>query len=155
MDGVITGFKVLGQVMDLSMTVMAWRDAIVCTGCQDLVQLHLAVFMAFIRPTVLEKTATAAAAVIVGLVGCHVNEVFFPNHGLDRKSKVFGHWISKGFSYQLAGVLNRKLDLQILVPVGIYLESSFPDPLCIKLNDALNFKIVFNVEFFQSGPDCE
>ena len=155
MDCVPTGFKVLGQIMDLSMTVMAWRDAIVCSGCQNLVHLHLAVFMAFIRPAVLEETATATAAVVVGFVGGHVNEVFFPDHCLDYKPEVFGHRISKGFSYQLAGILNRKLDLKVFVPIGICLESSFLDPFCIELNDTDNLELVFDVEFFQSGPDCE
>ena len=111
--------------------------------------------MAFIRPTVLEKATTAATAVVIGFVGGHVNEVLFPDHGLDRISKVIGYGISKGFSYKLAGVLNRKLDLQILIPVRIYLEPSFFDPFCIELNDTDNFEIVLDFEFFQSGPDCE
>ena len=97
----------------------------------------------------------ATTAVVIGFIGCHVNEVLFPDHGLDSVSKVIGHGISKSFSYQLAWVLNRKLNLQVLVPVRIYLESSFLDPLCIKLNDTDDFKIVFYVEFFQSGPDCK
>jgi hypothetical protein len=55
----------------------------------------------------------------------------------------------------LAGVLYREFDFQVLVPVGIDFQLSFPDPLGIKLDDTLYFKVVLNLEFFQSGPDCE
>jgi hypothetical protein len=55
----------------------------------------------------------------------------------------------------LAGVLNRKFNFKILVPVGTDLEFSLSDPLGIILNDASDFKLVLNVEFFQSGPDCK
>jgi hypothetical protein len=45
--------------------------------------------------------------------------------------------------------------LKILVPVGIDFEFSLPDPLGIILNDAFDFKLMLDVEFFQSGPDCK
>ena len=141
--------------MDLRMAVMAGGDAIVRTSCQNLVQLHFAVFMTRLGKARLQVSAATAAAVIVGFIGVHIHKIFFPDHGLDHKTEVICYWVTKGFSYQLAGVLDRKFDLQVLVPIGIYLKLSFPDPLCIKLNDALNFKVVGNVEFFQSGPDCK
>jgi len=103
----------------------------------------------------LKVSATATAAVVVRHVGSHINEIFLPDYRLDRKSEVFGHWITKGFSHQLAGVLNREFYLQVLVPVGIYLELSFPDPFCIELNDAYYLEVMLNVEFFQSTLDCE
>jgi hypothetical protein len=55
----------------------------------------------------------------------------------------------------LAGILNRKFNFKILVPIGIDLEFSLSDPLGIILNDASDFKLVLDVEFFQSGPDCK
>ena len=49
----------------------------------------------------------------------------------------------------------RKFNFQVLVPVGIDLELAFLDPLGIILNDTFDLKIVIDVEFFQSGPDCK
>ena len=141
--------------MDLCMAVMARCDTVVRACCQDLVELHLAIFMPCLRPPILEKTATTAATVIVGFVRGHIDKIFFAHNGFYRVSQVIRHRITEGFSHQLAWILDRKLDFEVLVPVGIYLESPFPDPFGIKLDDADDFKIVLDVEFFQSGPDCE
>jgi len=103
----------------------------------------------------LEKSAAAATAVIVGAVGGHVDEVFLTNDFFHHIPEVFGYGITKGFSNKLARILNGKLYLQVLVPVGIDLQFSFTNPLGVILNDAFDFKVVRNVEFFQSGPDCE
>ena len=107
------------------------------------------------RHSGLEKTAAAAAAVIVGFVGRHVDKILFAHNGFNHESQIIGNRIAKCFTHELAGILNREFHLQVLVPVGIDLQLSFPDPLGIILNDAFDFKIVGNVEFFQSGPDCE
>jgi len=55
----------------------------------------------------------------------------------------------------LAGVLDRELDLEVLVPVGVDLELALANPLGIEMDDADNFELVGDVELFQSGPDCE
>ena len=83
----------------------------------------------------------------------HVDEVFFTDDGLDHVAQVFGNGVAETLANDLAGVLYGKLDLQILVPVGIDFESSFPDPFCVVFVDIFYFKIVFEVEFVQSGPD--
>ena len=85
----------------------------------------------------------------------HFDEIFFSHHRLHRIPKVFGHRVPKGLAHQLAGVLNREFDFEVLVPVGIDLQLSFPDPLGIILNDTLDLKVVLDVEFFQSEPDCK
>ena len=85
----------------------------------------------------------------------HFDEIFFSHNRLHRVPQIFGHRIPKGLSHQLAGVLNREFDFQVLVPVGIDLQLSFPDPLGIILNDTLDLKVVLDVEFFQSEPDCK
>jgi hypothetical protein len=85
----------------------------------------------------------------------HFDKIFFTHHRFHRVSEIFGHRIPKSFANQLAGVLYRKFDLQIFVPIGIDLQLSFPDPLGIKLNDTLNLEVVLNLEFFQSDPDCK
>jgi hypothetical protein len=85
----------------------------------------------------------------------HFYKVFFTHHRFNRVPKVFGHGISKGLAYELAGVLYRKFDFQIFVPVGIDFQLSFFNPLGIILDDASDLKFLLNIEFFQSGPDCK
>jgi hypothetical protein len=85
----------------------------------------------------------------------HFNKIFFSHNRLHRVPQIFGHRIPIGLAHQLAGVLYREFDFQVLVPIGIDFQLSFPDPLGIKLDDTLYFKVVLNLEFFQSEPDCE
>ena len=101
----------------------------------------------------LEEPATATAAVVVGTVGLHVDEVFFADDGFDYVAQILGNGVAETLANDLAGVLYGKLDLQILVPVGIDFESSFPDPFGVVFVDIFYFKIVLEVEFVQSGPD--
>jgi hypothetical protein len=89
------------------------------------------------------------------VVGKHINKIFLTHDGFYNKPQILCHGITKAFSNQLARVLNCKLDFQVLVPVGIYLQFSFAYPLSVILNNALDFKIVRNAEFFQSRPDCK
>ena len=55
----------------------------------------------------------------------------------------------------MARILDSELDLTFLVPVRGGFELAFSDPLGVKLNYAFNFKIVRDVEFFQSCQDCK
>jgi hypothetical protein len=55
----------------------------------------------------------------------------------------------------LTGILNRELDLAFLVPVRGGFQFALFDPLGIKLNNTFNFKVVRDVEFFQSCQDCK
>jgi hypothetical protein len=155
MHRVVIGLVMLGKVMHLGVAVMAGGDAIIGAGFQNLIQFQPAVFMTCLGVTGLQVPAAAAAAIIVGPVGIHINEIFFSDNTFHDKPEIFGHGITKALSYQLAGVLNGKFYLEILIPIGIYFQLSFPDPLGVKLNNALDFKFVLDVEFFQSGPDCK
>jgi hypothetical protein len=85
----------------------------------------------------------------------HIDKILFTHHRFHRVPQVFGHRIPKTLADKLAGILNCEFDFQILVPVGIDLQLSFPDPLGIILDDTLYFKVVLNLEFFQSDPDCK
>jgi hypothetical protein len=49
--------------------------------------------------------------------------------------------------------LKCEFDFQILVPVGAGFQLSFPDPFGIVFIDVFYFKVVLDIEFFQSGPD--
>ena len=137
------------------MAVVTGCNAVVRLCCQNLVCFEFPVSPAFFSISCLEKAAAAAAAIIVRSVGIHFDEIFFSHHRPHRVPKIFGHRIPKGLAHQLAGVLNREFDFEVLVPVGIDLQLSFPDPLRIILNDTLDLKLVLDLEFFQSEPDCK
>jgi hypothetical protein len=83
----------------------------------------------------------------------HVDEVLLAHHGFDHKAQIFGNRIAKALADDLAGILDGELDLQVFVPVGIDLEFALADPFGIIFVNAFDFKIVLEVEFFQSGPD--
>ena len=85
----------------------------------------------------------------------HIDIVFCAYHGFDNKPKVLGDRVSQGLSHDLTGILHSKLDFQILVPIGVYLQLPFPDPFGVVFDDAFDFKVMLNVEFCQSDPDCE
>jgi len=155
MNGLPCVIALVGQIVNLGMTVVTGRNAIGRLCCQNLVRLEFPVAAPLFRISRLEEPAAAAAAIVVRPVGIHFDEIFFAHHRLHRVPQIFGHRIPKGFADQLTGVLYGKFDFKILVPVGIDLQLSFFDPLGIILDDALDFKIVFDVEFFQSGPDCK
>jgi hypothetical protein len=150
--GVIAAI-VFAQFMDLGVTVVAPGNTVVCACGFDLVVLDFTVLQAFLLEPGLQESAAAAAAVVVGAVGLHVDEVFFAYHGFDHKPQVFGNGIPIAFPNDLAGVLHREFDLQVLVPVGVDFEFALTDPLGIVLINIFDFKVVFQVEFFQSGPD--
>lgn len=153
MNNIVMSAVMLAEFMDLCMTVMASGDTVSGSGGLNLLVLQSAVLQPLVLEPGLQETAPAAAAIIVGAVGLHVDEVFLADHGFDYKPEILGDRIPKSFTNNLTGILNRELDLQILVPVGIDLQFAFPDPFGIVFVDVFDFKIVFQVEFFQSGPD--
>jgi hypothetical protein len=69
------------------------------------------------------------------------------------RTQILGDRIPIALAHDLTGVLHRKLNFQILVPVGIDLELSLADPFGIVFIDVLDDKIVLDVEFFQSCQD--
>jgi hypothetical protein len=143
----------LAELMDLSMAVVAACDAVVGARGFNLLIFKPAVFQALLLESGLQKTATPAATIIVGAVGLHVDKIFFAHHRLDHKTEIFGNGITVTLANDLARILNRKLDFQVLVPIGIDLELALPNPFGIVLIDVFNFKIMLKIEFFQSGPD--
>jgi hypothetical protein len=137
------------------MAVVTWCNAVSSFCRQNLVGFKLAIATPLLRISRLEKSAAATAAVIVRPVRMHVDKILFAHHRFNRISQVFGHRISEGFADKLTGILHRKLNFEVLVPVGIDFQLSFFDPLGIILNDAPDLKLVLNIKFFQSGPDCK
>ena len=125
----ITALKMLAEIMNLGVAVVARCDAIRGAGRHDLIELDLAEGAPLLGQSILQKAAAPAAAIIVGAVGGHIDKIFLTYHGLDHKSHVFGHRIAKGLATQLAGILAGKFDLTVLVPFGADLQLAFPDPL--------------------------
>lgn len=149
----VSAAVVLAQFVDLGMAVVAGGNAVVRAGGLDLLVFEAAVLQALLLEAGLEETTAPAAAEIVGFVGGHIDEIFFTDDRFDHKPQIVGHRITVALADDLAGILDGKLDLAVLVPVGIDLEFAFPDPLGVILINAFDLKIVFEVELFQSCQD--
>ena len=151
-DGIIAAIM-LTELMNLSMTIMAAGDTVIRPGRLYLFVLQPAEFQTLFFLAGLEETAAAAATIIVGPVGYHINKVFFADDRFDHESQIFGNGVAKRLTHDLARVLHGKFNFQILVPVGIDFESSFPDPFGIVFINILDDKVVLDVELFQSCQD--
>ncbi len=146
---------VVTQFMNLCMAVMTTGNYVISACGFDLLVFHPSVFEAFFLESRLEETTAAAAAIIVRFVRGHVDEVFFTHDLFDGITEPFGYWVSETFPHDLARVLNRELDLEILVPVGTWFQLAFLDPFWVIFVDILYVEVMIDVEFVQSGPDCE
>ena len=151
-DGIVAPIM-FTQFMNLCMAIVASRDAVIGSGSLDLLIFQFAVSQALFLVTGLEKAAATATTVIVGPVGYHVHEIFFSHHGFNDIAQIFGNEVAIAFADDLTGVLNRKFDFEILVPVGVDFQFSFPDPFCVVLINVFDDKIMLDVEFFQSCQD--
>ena len=109
----------LTEFMNLGMAVMAAGDTVIRTGRLYLLVLQPAEFQTLFFHTGLQKTAAAAAAIVVGPVGDHIDKIFFADDRLDHVSQIFGNRIPKSLAHDLTGVLDGKFNFEVLVPVGI------------------------------------
>ncbi len=141
------------EVVHLGMTVVAAGNTIICTGFYYLIVFYFAVSTAFFSETRLQETTATTTTVVVGFIRSHFDEIFFTDNRFDDISQVISNYITFAFTDNLAGILNRELDFSVFVPVGIYFQPSFPDPLCVVGIDGSNFKFMVDIEFFQSSPD--
>ena len=101
----------------------------------------------------MQKASTTTAAVVVGLIRCHLNKVLFTNDRFDNKAQIVCNYVTFTLTNNLTRVLYGELNLAVLVPIGIDLESAFTYPLCVVGVDRSNFEFVIDIEFFQSSPD--
>jgi hypothetical protein len=153
MNHAIVAAIMVAEFMDLGMAVVAAGDAVVCAGGLNLLIFDFPVRQAFFFKSGLEESAAAAAAKVVGAVGLHIDKVLFSDNGFHHKPQVIGNGVSIAFSDNLTGILNRKFNFQVFVPVGVYLKFAFTNPFGIVLVNIFYFKVLFQVKFFQSGPD--
>jgi len=117
MDGLPCVIIYFCHVMYLGMAVMTGSDAIGCFGGKNLVGLGLAISPTLLLESGLQESAAAATAKIVGFIGHHINEIFFPYDSLDNISQIVCNRVAKRFSNQLAGVLNGKFYFTVFVPI--------------------------------------
>jgi len=152
-DDAVVSAVVFAQLMNLRVAVVAAGDAVVGVGGLNLFIFKTSVFEPLLFITGLQEAAAVAAAVVVGAVGGHVDEVFFSDDALDDKAQVFRNRIAVALADDLTGILYRELDFQVFVPVGIDLELALPDPFGVILVDVFDDNVVLDVEFFQSCQD--
>jgi hypothetical protein len=151
-DGIIAAVM-LTELMNLGMAIMAAGDTVIRTGFLYLLVLQPSECQTLFFHAGLQKTAAAAAAIIVGPVGDHIDKIFFSDDRFDHESQIIGNGFAKSLAHDLTGVLDGKFNLEVLVPIGVDLELSFPDPLGIVFIDVLDDKVMLDVEFFQSCQD--
>jgi hypothetical protein len=118
MNRVVPAFKMLTQIMDLSMTVMARCNAVPGSGLLDLLELEAAVMSAFFRKSRLKEAAPAAATEVVGHIGGHIHKILFSHHRSHHEPKILGDGITQCFSYNLARILDGEFDVSVFIPVG-------------------------------------
>jgi hypothetical protein len=139
--------------MDLRMAVVACRNTIVRPGGLDLLVFNAPESQPLFFVARLQGASPAAAAIIIGPVRVHVDEILFTDHSLHHVPQILRNGIPEAFAHDLARILDGELEFQILVPVAVYLQFPFTDPLCVVFVDIFNNKIMRDVEFFQSCQD--
>jgi hypothetical protein len=137
------------------MAVVAWGDTITCSGFDNLAKFEFAILATSLRIAGLQKSPTAATTEVVGSIRLHVYKIFLSDHAFDDKTKILSNRISQRCSNQLTRILNSEFNPQILVPVGTDFQFTLTDPLGVVFNNALSFKVMSNIKFFQSDPDCK
>jgi len=98
----------LADIMNLGMTIVARRNAIIRPCLRDLFEFQAAVMAPGFRQAGLQKAAATAAAVIVGPVRGHIDEIFFTHNRFDNIAQFFGNGITQGLADQLTWILDRK-----------------------------------------------
>ena len=109
MNHMVSSAIVIAEFMYLRMAVVTAGDTVGGAGCLNLSVFQTAELQPGLFHAGLQKSATAAAAVVVGPVGVHLDKVFFTHNGLDYKAKIFGNRVAKGFADNLTGILYGKL----------------------------------------------
>ena len=139
MDDAIMPFVMLAELMNLRMTVVAGGNAVISTSGLYLLVFHLPVSQTLLFEARLKKSAATAATEVIGTVRLHVNEVLFTYYGFNNKTQVFSNGVTIAFSDNLTGILYRKFNLQVFVPVGTGFKPTFTDPFCIIFVNIFDF----------------
>ena len=123
------------NIMNLGMTVVAAGNAVIGSSLDNLVKFIFAVTAPLLLKTGLEKAAATAAAIIIGFVRGHFDDVFLADNLFDHIAQILGNGIAIAFSDDLTRILDGKLDLTLPVPFGVDLQPSLANPLGVILVD--------------------
>ena len=121
MHRIVATAIMMANVMNLSMAVVAACDTVISTCFYDLVKFEFTIGTALFLESRLQKTAAAAATIVVGFIGSHFDDVLFTNNLFHHVAQIFGYRITIAFANNLAGILDGKFDLSLSIPVGINL----------------------------------
>lgn len=80
MNRTVSGTMMVTEVVHLGMAVVTAGNAIVRAGFHDLIVFKLSISPAFVSIARLQESTAAAAAIIVGLVWRHFDDIFCTNH---------------------------------------------------------------------------
>ena len=86
---------VFTKIVNLCMAVMARGDGILGTGIYNLLGFQLPIRASCIRKSRLQESAATATAVVIGFVGCHIDEVFLTDDLFHNIPEVIGHGVAK------------------------------------------------------------
>jgi len=128
MDTMIIATVVLCHIVYLRMTVVTGGDDIIRFRRLNLVELDFTIGPPLLFPSGLQESATTAAAVIVGKVWRHIDEIFLADQLFQDVPHIFAGNVTVSLSHQLTGILQGEFDFQVLVPVRIDRKFPFPDP---------------------------
>lgn len=135
MNRVIGPAEMMPNIMNLGMTVVTAGDTVIGPCLDNLIKFKFAVSPPLLLKTRLEKAAAATAAIIIGSVRGHLDDVFLADNLFHHITQILGNSLAITFSDDLAGILNGKFDLTLLVPVGVDLQASLANPLGVILVD--------------------
>ncbi len=94
MNRVKLAFKVLFQVVNLRVTVVARGDAIISPGAIDLFKFQFSVSASGFWKSGLQESAPSTAAEIIGPIRCHVDKIFFSDTGLHHEPQIFSNRVA-------------------------------------------------------------
>ncbi len=111
MDSVVFRPEMMADIVDLGMAVVATGDTVIGAGFNNLVEFFLAVGSSGLGKSRLEETASAAAAVVIGPVRGHFDDVFCPDNRAHDIAQILGNLFAIALADDLAGVLDSEFDL--------------------------------------------
>lgn len=103
--------------MNLCMAVMAAGYTVICSGGDNLLKLQFAVIAPFLGKSRLQEATASAAAIVVGFIRRHFDDIFLADNGLDDEPEVVRYRITVTLANDLAGILDGELDAAVLIPV--------------------------------------
>lgn len=139
-------------ILDLRVAVMAWSDDYIRTCGIQLLELGPATGPSILHKTGLQGAASAAAAIVIGLVRPYIYEILCADHLPYDKAQVIGHFITYALPDQFAWILYSEFE-PFRIPRRTHFQFTLANPTGIKGYDAYKFKGMRNLKTAQSFQD--